>query len=898
MLALLTLLACGAALTIVLVVAVIYVDQLWTTLKRRVAYWVSRVLCATSSVHPAEHRALRLLLMQEPLPPLQEARHHTHGHSAAVRNKTLRWMNILISRVGALPYSVQMSNADQRYGIEGSRDMRWAKDFNVEPRSDPVGQRHIRVYNDVDYYLDMERELTEVVGPVMISTITPESVCYQGADYVYTFNQDGEIDMKISGGGHYRHRLFDWSGDSAVYAHRVLGVPVKVSMYSLEARRIVANKSVVLLTPLRSWSFPLSLLASQFYDAGCRVLNPLCEAPSGEKFSRLRIMGTNGYGVSVGRPDEFASAFVPAYTDSLLAIIARNSVHGITPAAVASHLPAGDDRASQAQILCDYHKAMAGHTPDSPTVYPNAIYVRGYTPGAVQLNFDPPDDSLEACMRPIIDGAFAPSTSPESEAAGITGRITSIQTRAEPEPCTMRDLEWLREFTEECVPASCLEPASVDEVFEHQDRPTQRRILEDASDYAFEGENHFKVFVKKEASAGVGSPRIITTGTGAAKLAFARFIYPVAEHLKQHSWWGIGRSNADLAMRVVEVCGGKPSVVNSDFSRFDGHVTMTARNIENAVYFRAYHQRYHEDLRDVINAHVNQSGRGMLGTKLPATAARGSGVADTSVGNTLQNGFIRYYAWRLYGASHRVAWDSIGLACGDDGLGHVPPAELQASATRWGHKLEIDEVLSGAPGVTFLARRYGPGVWHGDPNSCTDIVRAAKKFHVTPRVAGLSGLQKVREKVLGYLVNDAETPLIGDFCRAFDRVDDGDDVPLTDAQSRTLRPYAAGTGAAYPNRRDTWMLDIVRLEAPEFHYDSYMDYLNNADSVQQLMELPSFSPRPEPEIKIDAIFDGQVVAPPGPPPSGPAESKPHKPRTREARQSRPPRRERKKPPEK
>jgi hypothetical protein len=66
--------------------------------------------------------------------------------------------------------------------------------------------------------------------------------------------------------------------------------------------------------------------------------------------------------------------------------------------------------------------------------------------------------------------------------------------------------------------------------------------------------------------------------------------------------------------------------------------------------------------------------------------------------------------------------------------------------------------------VEFLARRYSPAVWDGDPTSCSDITRQLGKWHLSdkkfdPRIIAFN-------KALGYAYSDYSTPVIRDIVHA------------------------------------------------------------------------------------------------------------------------------------
>jgi hypothetical protein len=295
----------------------------------------------------------------------------------------------------------------------------------------------------------------------------------------------------------------------------------------------------------------------------------------------------------------------------------------------------------------------------------------------------------------------------------------------------------------------------------------------------------------------------------------------LASFLKHNPWYAFGSSNAEIADRVAFVCQILSTycdirrTVETDFETFDATVSGALRGIERILVLHMFA----EDDRDFVSATLSLvydtttvSKVGDLRYK--AGKSQLSGDPFTSVLNTLRNAFVAYYALRTdpnLKCDAETAWNLLGLYGGDDGITPcVDPDHYSSVAGKLGLRLKAAERIPGQT-VSFLARFWGPGVWHGDNNSMCDAVRMLSKFHLTTQSVIVPNVAICREKAWAYLLNDSDTPYIGPLLRiladGFDPSDDdkarlaGNDFNL----SRTL-------DARYPNTRAVWMNTVMEAE--------------------------------------------------------------------------------------
>jgi hypothetical protein len=210
----------------------------------------------------------------------------------------------------------------------------------------------------------------------------------------------------------------------------------------------------------------------------------------------------------------------------------------------------------------------------------------------------------------------------------------------------------------------------------------------------------------------------------------------------------------------------------------------------------------------------------------------------------------------------------IGIYGGDDGgTPDVDPDKLALAAAAVGQKLTLNVFNRGQKGISFLARYYGPGVWYGDANSMCDLARQLSKFHTAVNMpAHITPLIKLLEKVDAFLLTDANTPVIGEFCKRVRQLCHVN-VSIEEQYHDLLTPWAANTalGEQYPNIVEPWGAEYALEALAPYHFDweAFRSQLREAKTVAALMALrPVSVPLPVPEVKHPVVVDGEVVAPP------------------------------------
>lgn len=425
----------------------------------------------------------------------------------------------------------------------------------------------------------------------------------------------------------------------------------------------------------------------------------------------------------------------------------------------------------------------------------------------------------------------------------------------------------MTEFAELLIPRPhILDPAVLDEVYAKQNRPSQRRILEQSE--TERPRRIAKSFMKREAYGDVKDPRPITTINGPDKRDYSMFIYPISDILKTTDWYAFGKTPREIAIRVCEVLANATSAINTDFSRFDGRVSMILRTLERKILTRAYKRGYLGELLDLHRSQHNLRGVGRHGTRYTSAAARLSGSPETACFNSIDNAFVAYMTLRSepFEGKRRTpaeAWAALGIYGGDDGLtANVSTEESTRSSDMVGLVLECDEVSRGRFGITFLSRIYGPDVWYGDANSCCDLPRQLTKYHTTVNLpGGVTPLEKHREKARSFHLSDKNTPVIGPLVNK--TIELFGEVGVTE-NTRLMRKWdSEGTvDVQYPNEAQEWMETYAEEALAKFNFDFglFSAWVDSA-TADNILSPPLCGEILAPKAKVKVHVDGELIRP-------------------------------------
>jgi hypothetical protein len=293
-----------------------------------------------------------------------------------------------------------------------------------------------------------------------------------------------------------------------------------------------------------------------------------------------------------------------------------------------------------------------------------------------------------------------------------------------------------------------------------------------------------------------------------------------AEHTK-HTY-APGMTPLAIATRIVELAKGAPSLIMDDADKWDGRVSVVLRYKRMRFILAAYPTSHHPRILEALRRSHHMRGRTTFGMAYDTYDAQLSGKEDTTAMNTDDHAFLDYVRLRRLNQTPDDAYANLGVYGGDDGVlvgtGDVTAdtAHVTKVFGEAGQVLEVQVVQRGQPGVNFLNRFFGPGVWHGDANSMADVRRALAKWHVSCNMPpGVTRLRKLAEKAGNYVLTDPNTPLLSIICRAVTSVltPNGKYRELNSWYGREER------SVQFPNEEADWMEDMVEEWLPGYRLD-------------------------------------------------------------------------------
>jgi hypothetical protein len=823
--------------------------------------WSSNILEMNNLVDPKAAEKLRRAMMDHPVVYRKDPPNHTHPKSASARSAAVNHMCSLANLLGIKTFFVQMSKQDQQRGRPGSRDWRFPKDLQSVPISEtPLEDVDALCYVDVDMYLDMPAALCENAKIQMISTFQPSAVANSDGEYAFTFDKYNVSKVSVSGGGMYTGLVWNYSQDSLLVTRKFLGVPYSCAAYLVDRKTVTENYDLVLLSPLGSWGWKLAWLA--WWTISGPDLRRLSLHDDG--FLRMAVHKKDGMYMSTGRPDSYACATIPAAVDAALSDQVLVQKADLTSATVQGRVGPGFE--TGAPVVAAYHRKQRRGIPDRVCPVDLSIQHVQFGPKS-EDDFKP---LIVPFMTPLIeDGCFAPAVTIINEEVMVKERITNMAKTTVMDAYTRILAE---EFVQFLFPRNgVLVPLDFDAVVERQHRPSQLALIGQADDVPHRPPTATNM-MKHEAYAKITPPRAITIIDPPDKVAWSLFLYALGDYAKYSwPWYQPGMTPLETAERIVAICSLAEDLKQGDYNRMDGTISPANRELESMVIVRAFVRDVHERALELANSQVNMAVRCRLGTKYQSGTARGSGSPETGLFNTINTAFNAYCAFRSEGVPPIVAYEMLGIYCGDDSatpsgdccggpIPRVSEAALVRAASKMGQELEVTTVKRGSVGVKFLARLYGPDVWFGDPNSMCDLKRQLSKLHTTVALPSkVTPLMKAVEKARAFGLTDANTPVLGEWCRTVLRK-----FPNVYSDYLNIWGSKLAYDVQYPNEDSGWMFALAQSQLPEFDFGGFRDWIRHVDylGVDSILFLqsPVFMRHQAPVNRI-VVVNGELLQP-------------------------------------
>jgi hypothetical protein len=681
---------------------------------------------------------------------------HSHPLAASYRNSADVMINHLIVSNGFDPYSIQKSQLDIGNNLSGSLIHYWPIDTHSKECSDPIKNNHVFKLFNVDYYIDWKHYLW-MAQPFAIFTFTPETPCGVDNETVWTVNESNFIEMSVNGGSKYVHQLWDYNISN--FTSRYPGVSID---YAVESIRVQKHWSIVLITPINVHRNYTSDIVS-----GLQRIKFVHDVVSFDQAKRKAIIMydvSKDHNMIICAPNAYSCAVIPATLQTLLRsrlLMSNVKIYELLP--ILTPVYGNDCRKEQAIIY--------GYFPLGDILMkPTAVGTRD---ADLKISYHKLDTenlspvnklSGTALAPPVLDSGWIPSRCKSNDEWSIAERVTKVKNST---PMPMDYYKYTKEFISLCVPiAGMCAPEELQTILVEQNRPSQvrsnDRVLKHLSDWNVLKNVTIKSFQKSEVYGAIKDPRNISTLPTEHCLLYSQYTRGITNILKPFEWYGFGKHPDIIARRVHHIASNSCNLVETDFSRFDGTHSSALYDLELALYLRAFPTIHHDQIRNLQSAMRNAKGITTYRVKYNPGGSRASGAADTSIGNTIDNAFISYVAYRESGLEKEAAFATLGIYGGDDGITpNIDVNIIHKVAQDFGLKLKALSRCSSAP-TTFLGRKY-PNPSAG-PHHFVDVARQLPKLHIAPYAKADVQLA-LYNKAVGYIATDPNTPIISDWAK-------------------------------------------------------------------------------------------------------------------------------------
>jgi hypothetical protein len=785
---------------------------------------------------------------------------HPHPDAANERNASTVAITSMIKAMGYKPYVISPSKREE--GADGIRMMYCAADLNQDVHCDEITENHIIMGTDVDYYADLH-ELCSHARPIILYTFNPTRAAGVVSEGHFTIC-DNKVRYLVAGGKTVEHPVWDYSQDVVFtdvyhdsilsslwrYLHRLLtGLPTPSMIAShVDMWEVSSHRRVVAITPY-------AMLPSLFATAlqGERLKH--MDYSMGHGFHGVVDYGVTPATISLARSGQLACATLPLCRFQAMQV---------------SH------RLSKAKLLGDTSRRSELSVDEAPILHEFLVHSSGvpaetYSPRlashyTVVTPNPTPADLLDAgktyarryAPPPLGIQAVFPTLCEENARASIDGRVTKPQRTAVRATSTVMAIyhEYATDFVDLVVgkAAGTGIPLTLDEVNERQNRPAQR-VRTAARDMDLSERFRVKAFTKREAYNVPNDPRNISSCPTMHTLGLSSYTLALKDELlKKQTFYVPGATPCEIAERLMDLAAKHEVLVETDFSRFDGHINEFLRErVEFPVYRSYFHPSYRKNLNGFLRAELNPKAR-LDDVKYEPGCSRLSGSPLTTDGNTLINAFAQYVIQRKNGYTRVEAFNHLGLICGDDAV--VPECGITTESRtkitmKLGLPMKVARTASAGKPIGFLSRVF-VDLWT-TPASIQAPLRTLLKIHTT--VDTVSELMDAGiAKATGYKVTDSQTPIIGNWVRCYLRQarQTAANLPTRDVPYYSTAEFVDGP---WPQSGDLIGLVAEDLGVSEQDVAEYCDALDQYNG--EIDKMPQMA-LPPLQAKITAVVDGEI----------------------------------------
>lgn len=702
-------------------------------------------------------------------------RSHPHGRSAADRTAASVAIGDFALAQGLDEYIVSSSSRDDAEA-PGYHAYYEVKDLQHRPKvREVVPNRHLVKIIDADYYVDINKYIS-TGAHIALYTFVPQTVGQAESDreYVYSISDD-TITYTVSGGCSYSHQIWDYDQDF-VCVKNYWGA----QLCTIDSVQVDPCHRVVFIAPYAHVKAPWSWFLK---EQNIKRMKYTHNVWNGVRYVKLNLLQTlrqdNKLWMSMAQDGSPCSVDLPVTVYQSAIERFRETQHP-TMATLERYLRSVED-AGLLQFSKQAFVAAANMYPIIKALsHDDLPYVKVHTLTAAPSKKPPQYQAIgkiedgylqledgKSLMRmhgePVVNHtAVVPKASYNNDLQSVVGRIERVYNNVIP---PARYIRYARDFVNKVVQACPNRiPWTIEQVVEAQQKPNQR--LHNAAVVQWMTLNAQKVsvraFMKQEPYGKVTDPRNISQLPPEHNLRLGQYVYALSEELHQLPWFMPGKTPKEIAGLVHRYVRDKTYVYPTDYSRWDGTVSLwMKRYIESAVLLAWVPEDRKQEVLDLIGFEAEATGVTKHGVFYDPAGTRLSGSMLTSYGNTLMNAFVSFCAFRDMSYNADLAWASIGPTCGDDGITSAAMDCMTRCAKQLGVTLKIDKKAQGDM-VPFLGRVFIEP-WVNDW-SLQDPARTLQKLTLLKSNPSISDDVALYNRARGYAALDPSAPVLSAWC--------------------------------------------------------------------------------------------------------------------------------------
>lgn len=689
--------------------------------------------------HRLGYSSLRTDFMKRTLAPARKSDTNPHAESAASRSSADNFVHEFSTAHGLHVHSVSSSPKDAWNGVQGSRYYYFEKDLRMEFRNDAVPDNALIKMVDVDFYLEKDTLHDYIMASraMMMYTIIPEHLSQTSESGIFTVSSTGEMTETHAGSTPYTHVLWDWRRDYITCTKLTwYGYGSKFVHCYVDYRKVSENRFLVLITPVTQGGFLAALI---WYITG--QTRPLA------RWTPIHVNGVN---------------ILPRHDGVIVALPNARTEHFLTNTQYSELLYAkkvtSPDVQRIARVETGYELAHIMSLLQTQQITLPPMVFNSRDPRDYKVEYTDVFDGQKSRVKcqnafpPIIDAAFVPTSSKSNDLDCLEHRLFSLQKEIRPVPHKYYPM--IDEFSEQVIPTpGSLHPISFADVYEES---STAQVLKYENAMREPPGNKNKAFQKSESYPEIKPARNISAVDPKHVVRLSRFTRPYTAFLKANTqWYTFGRTPPEMAEDVRQIMADTHlgSLVEGDFSRYDGRQSTFLVDLNLAIMLRLFHPMYHDEIRELRYELSYAMFTTEYGIKYSTSDSQKSGSASTSCDNTVDHAFCQYAHFRNLQFTTMHAYKRIGMCAGDDGLLRTPNPEDYENTCKDLNLVLKSKVLAPGDRVSFLGRIWSN--WDSDA-SFFDPLRALSKLHFSDNSdRKISRDLLAWRKCAGYFVTDS-----------------------------------------------------------------------------------------------------------------------------------------------